>query len=130
SELAEKAPRPNPLPASAGREIATALTQIRRALVIPNPLKVMVAAGRASGGFERFDRRRDCVRAEAPAALALRAGVETDARVDLGGIERALPFLDRCGFAGGDQFVQFARRSQNGGASIGVEGRIERGGGN
>src|SRR5882757_3020294 len=71
-----------------------------RALVIPDALEMMVAAGRASGGLEGFDGRGDRIRAETKAALALRARIEPDARIDLGGVERALPFLDRSDLAG------------------------------
>ena len=99
------------------------------ALVIPDALEMTVAAGRASGGLEGFDGRRDRIRAEAKAALALRARIEPDARIDLGGVERTLPFLDRSGLAGRDQFVQFAGRSQDRGASVSVECGIECGGG-
>src|SRR5258705_5480622 len=64
-----------------------------RALPIPDALEMVVTAGRASGGLEGFDGRRYRIRAEAKAALALCAGIEPDARIDLGGVERALPLL-------------------------------------
>src|SRR5271154_4954636 len=98
----------------------------RRGLAAP---EMVIAAGGAADRFEGFDRRRNGVHPELPAALALGAYVDPDARVHFRRIERTLPSLAGKARSGRRQFIKLAGRTQDRCPGIAVEGGVKRGGG-